>query len=127
MTVEGEKKECRFCDEDNPIVLIGHHIDGRRIEPRIKWRSGRQRNKPKSNEEENIAVLCANCHMLVHHYIRHYPDVRPGAVFKILLDAFNHPHKLGTSYRPGIFTQQVKEEVERRLKYYQHLNSRRSG
>jgi predicted HNH restriction endonuclease len=41
---------CEKCGEDDPDVLVVHHKD-------------RNRN---NNNPDNLAILCANCHMKTH-------------------------------------------------------------
>lgn len=45
-------KICRLCKTKDIRVLAVHHIDKNR----------------KNNKISNLAWLCHNCHLLVHHY-----------------------------------------------------------
>lgn len=42
---------CQLCGFSNPLAIVVHHIDMDR----------------KNNELENLIVLCANCHLIVHN------------------------------------------------------------
>jgi len=46
--------ECRMCSENNPRVLVVHHVDQNR----------------NNNQLSNLIWLCRNCHFLIHHYAK---------------------------------------------------------
>lgn len=48
-----EKIECEICGNNNKEVLHGHHIIERT-------------EKNTTNHDYNIAIICGNCHSLVH-------------------------------------------------------------
>lgn len=44
-------KHCQLCDNNDEEVLIIHHID----------------NNRNNNNSNNLMIICANCHLKIHH------------------------------------------------------------
>jgi hypothetical protein len=67
-----QKSGCRNCGVSNPVVLQYHHRNPRTKEFSIgnvakRWYSLRIIKK----EMKKCDVLCANCHLILHHEKRH--------------------------------------------------------
>ncbi len=83
------QKRCERCGEKDMRVLVRHHI------------------KPKSeggtDENSNIMLLCANCHLIIHHEHRNGKEIS-----KYYKSSFNTIHKLPDGRIEIVFARPTK-------------------
>ena len=60
--------KCLFCGEDRPETLVFHHVNGGGAEHRKKagGSAGFQKWLIENNFPDDIVLLCANCHLILH-------------------------------------------------------------